>query len=1048
MNTVELYKDLSRIVDQIPTDFGGGCPISKSFLMAKIALSNNLKTYVEIGIYRGRSFFPMARAMQLLGGVAYGIDPYTKDSAFEYDIEEHLKQKMDEFIDTSDFSEIFNEVLAFRKALGLEYCTEIIRSKSSNAINYFQNNQINIDMLHIDGNHDTAHVREDIDLYLPMVKEGGYIVLDDIDWESVKPALNKVIIDDAQIVFIENTFTILQKTGKRANLGTLKKIVDQKQMLITYNLIRNFSGEPYPNYHNNTNSRVSVLLVSYNHEAYITEALDSVFSQQGDFEMEVIVADDFSSDRTLQVIDSYAKCIEKNPKFIVKILPSDHNLGIVKNYQRALGACTGDYFAICEGDDYWLSVNKIQKQIEFMRSHEYCSFCFHNMYIYWQDRGEFEYFEAQRTLLDEFISTKDLIVANTIGNFTVCLYDARYLNSLPAKLFDLNFADWMFNIVYSQYGQIGHLNEELSVYRKHGGGYWAGRPAIDGINILYKAIDKYNKFLDFDYDQEFRQIQQSHEMSGFIEKKVDLLVFDDYFPDPISGFRWQEYLAYLAEFPSMTIATTGDCRIRYDNDVSFKQLVSNFKRKYPDYTNKLIKYYPELNFNAKVVSVDFLSLTYRFIEHIEKLAVPFVFTLYPGGTFQLGIPVSDDKLKRVFSSPCFRKVIVTQKITYDYLIEHNFCSPDQIEFIFGCVVPQNQLVIENYDKNFFGFGKDTLDICFVAHRYTEKGVGKGYDVFIEVAHQLCQLHPKIHFHVVGGFDDTVFDVSDIKDRITFYGVQKADWFDEFYRNIDIILSPNIHSIKLNGVFDGFPTTTCIDAGLRNTAIFCTDELHLNDQFFIDREEIVIIPHNAEKITEIIESYYQNPQQLKAISDNGREKILQLYGYEAQISPRVRILKKEIDLSDKIKTKIAEELAAYKLVEAKPVNTFDPMPVNAVESANVSSRDTGKLRSFFNKAFRSLLISKDVKLLRYSGLFDEKWYLEKNPDVAASRMDAYRHYLCHGATEGRNPSSRFDSRWYLDIYPDVRRSGMNPLVHYLRFGQFEGRLPKRNSGNEN
>lgn len=1032
MNTVELYKDLSKIVDQIPMDFGGGCPISKSLLMAKIALSENLKTYVEIGIYRGRSFFPMARAMQLLGGVAYGIDPYTKEAAYEFDVEAPVKQKIDELIVTTDFSEMYAEVTAFRQAMGFEHCSEILRSTSSEAIDYFRNHRISIDMLHIDGNHDTKFVLEDIDLYMPLVKEGGYIVLDDIDWNSVKPALNKAIVEDAKIIFIEKTFTILQKVGREESPTTINKFVDQKRLSITYNLIRNFSGETSPNYLHNPISKVSVLIVSYNHEAYIAEALDSVLAQQGDFEMEVIVADDFSTDRTLSIINSYVQCIEDNPKFQVKILPSGHNLGIVKNYQRAFGACTGKYLAICEGDDYWLSPNKIQMQIEFMKSHDYCSLCFHNLYIYWQDRGKFEAFEAQQNLSDEFISTKDLILFNIIGNFSVCFYDTQYLKNIPAHLYDLSFADWMFNIVYSQYGQMGHLNEDLSVYRKHKGGYWAGRAAKEGVNILYEAIDAYNKFLDFEYDQEFRQIQQSYEMSGSIEKKVDLLVLDDYFPDPVSGFRWQEYLAYLAEFPSITIATTGDGRIQYDHSDSFRKLVSDFKRKYPNYANKLIKYYPEINFNVKVVSLDFLSLTYRFLEHIEKLAVPFVFTLYPGGTFQIDDPNTNLKLNRIFSSPCFRKVIVTQQITFDYLIDHNFCTPDQIEFIFGCVAPQSQFVRENYDKHHFGVHKDTLDICFVAHRYTEKGLSKGYDVFIDVAHRLSQLYPNIHFHVVGGFDETVLDVSEIKDKITFYGVRKTEWFDVFYRNIDIILSPNIHTIQTNGVFDGFPTTTCVDAGIRYTAIFCTDELHLNNQYFIDGEEIVIVPHHAGKITEIIETYYQDPEKLKAIAINGRQKILQLYSYESQISPRVRLLKNEIELSAVNKPKIAEELVRREEGESTDVQGESLIAYSPPKS----------LMSRVKRRFKSFFINKDVKLLRYSGLFDEKWYLEKNPDVAAAQVNPYRHYLLHGAYEGRNPSPRFDSRWYLKTYPDVRRSGMNPLVHYLRFGKSEGRIPQK------
>ena len=84
---LELFRDLKPIADAIPADLGGGCPLAKSFLMAYIALKYDLKNYVEIGVYKGRSFFPMAHAIKLMGGKAYGIDPYDSDAAKEFDLD-------------------------------------------------------------------------------------------------------------------------------------------------------------------------------------------------------------------------------------------------------------------------------------------------------------------------------------------------------------------------------------------------------------------------------------------------------------------------------------------------------------------------------------------------------------------------------------------------------------------------------------------------------------------------------------------------------------------------------------------------------------------------------------------------------------------------------------------------------------------------------------------------------------------------------------------------------------------------------------------------
>lgn len=81
----------------------------------------------------------------------------------------------------------------------------------------------------------------------------------------------------------------------------------------------------------------------------------------------------------------------------------------------------------------------------------------------------------------------------------------------------------------------------------------------------------------------------------------------------------------------------------------------------------------------------------------------------------------------------------------------------------------------------------------------------------------------------------------------------------------------------------------------------------------------------------------------------------------------------------------------------------------------------------------------VEILRASGLFDARWYLEQHPDAAESGMEPERHYLLIGAQAGYNPGPEFDSMAYLMEYPDIREAGVNPLVHYIECGQAESRI---------
>lgn len=83
----------------------------------------------------------------------------------------------------------------------------------------------------------------------------------------------------------------------------------------------------------------------------------------------------------------------------------------------------------------------------------------------------------------------------------------------------------------------------------------------------------------------------------------------------------------------------------------------------------------------------------------------------------------------------------------------------------------------------------------------------------------------------------------------------------------------------------------------------------------------------------------------------------------------------------------------------------------------------------------------VSVLKQSGLFDGKWYLEQYPDVAADGMDPVEHYVHHGAAEGRNPGPEFDTKYYLENNLDVASAGVNPLQHYVEHGRQEGRLGK-------
>ena len=375
-----------------------------------------------------------------------------------------------------------------------------------------------------------------------------------------------------------------------------------------------------------------------------------------------------------------------------------------------------------------------------------------------------------------------------------------------------------------------------------------------------------------------------------------IIILDDIFPHLLSAFRIAEYNTYLARYPNAVVYSTGTS-FKYLNDTrSFQEVLQDYLEYYPQFKSRVFEFSPDLMpiLRGRLVYLIFLNNTFNFIDLIEKSQIPFIFTLYPGGGFIPDDEESDQKLFRVCSSKYFQKVIVTQKYIGDYLINKKMCTPDQVELIYGVVTSIETIIPDQLDKKYYKLNKETFDICFVAHKYMIRGLNKGYDVFIEVAKILYNLHgSNIVFHVVGNFDEKDIEVSELKDNIKFYGTRTTDWFPQFYANMDIIMSPNIplHYIMpevKKSFIDGFPTGCCVEAGFCGTVVFCTDTVNQNIAFK-NGEDIVIIPRDIEAICTLVSRYYHNPQALYELSRIGQHSFRKIFKLENQMEPRLRLI---------------------------------------------------------------------------------------------------------------------------------------------------------------
>lgn len=379
-------------------------------------------------------------------------------------------------------------------------------------------------------------------------------------------------------------------------------------------------------------------------------------------------------------------------------------------------------------------------------------------------------------------------------------------------------------------------------------------------------------------------------LTDFNLRSSDLIILDDIYPHLLSGFRIAEFNYYLENISKCKVYSTAKAFKWIHENRTFGIVKKEYESFYPLLVNKIIKYNGQ-KLKAKLFYFTFLRNTFEFLPIINKYKTPFIFTLYPGGNFRLNQTDSDLMLKTIFSNPYFRKVIVTSKSTLEYLKETILCPEEKIEIIYGVVI-QSKLFNLQREEMLCNEQKQTFDICFVAHKYTAMGKDKGYNIFIETAKILAKLYSNFYFHVVGNFDDKDMDVSSLSNKIKFYGTLNTQQFSSFYLSKDIILSPNSSFILSAGAFDGFPTGACIEAGLNGVALFVSDDIKQN-VFFKDQENIVLLNNNPSDISERIQYYYLNTDKLKTLAEAGKEKIKFHYNLEAQMLPRIALIKREL-----------------------------------------------------------------------------------------------------------------------------------------------------------
>jgi glycosyltransferase involved in cell wall biosynthesis len=210
---------------------------------------------------------------------------------------------------------------------------------------------------------------------------------------------------------------------------------------------------------------VSVAMITYNQERFITKAIESVLAQRTRFPIELVIGEDASSDNTARQIE----VLRAQAPEVIRTLFRPTNIGMHRNLDGVLEECRGEFIAFLEGDDYWTSNEKLQVQVDILRACDNAVGVFHPVSIV--DSHGRETGKIYPEKISTEIRTEELLKEIAISTASVMMR-RDVIVSLPDSYRKLKMRDWPMWVHASLQGPWLCLPKVMAAYRVHNGGAW------------------------------------------------------------------------------------------------------------------------------------------------------------------------------------------------------------------------------------------------------------------------------------------------------------------------------------------------------------------------------------------------------------------------------------------------------------------------------------------------------------------------------------------------------------------------------------------------
>ena len=249
--------------------------------------------------------------------------------------------------------------------------------------------------------------------------------------------------------------------------------------------------------------KVSVLMVTYNHERFIAQAVGSALAQVTSFPVEVVIGEDCSTDRTREILQEMQRTNRKK----IRLLLHPKNVGGPANVAATFADCHGDYVAMLEGDDSWTDPCKLQKQVDALDAHPHWSACFHiTRRVYTDSTRAPELFPPDWTKTEATID--DLFKNNFICTCSL-VFRNRLFGPLPAWHARITPGDWAIGLLCADRGPIGCLPDVMADYRIHPQGLWTQKSQEFQIREALRMLS----YVDHHFQGKYQQQIDDHRLN-------------------------------------------------------------------------------------------------------------------------------------------------------------------------------------------------------------------------------------------------------------------------------------------------------------------------------------------------------------------------------------------------------------------------------------------------------------------------------------------------------------------------------------------------------